>query len=84
MFCLLLDFILNLSQFTTPLFDEIELNISDNDGNRTLVVKTINNSLQNSRIVEVQWNGVTLDGGINGIEYQKIAQGGVLTYKMGE
>ena len=72
-------------QFTSPLFNEIDLDLSDNGSpNKVLTIKVVNNNLKSSKIKEVQWNGTPLAGDVNGIEYKTIAQGGVLTYVMGE
>jgi len=70
-------------EFSPPLFDEVELNISDDtQSNSTLRIKAINNSPSNPYIQKVFWNDELISG-TNSISYKLLAKGGTLLFEMG-
>ena len=75
--------------FGSPLFEEIEINISDaldplkSTGNATkLIVKAVNNSPSHVYIQNIYWNENRLVG-TNSIAYSELVKGGTLTFEMG-
>lgn len=62
-----------------PLFDEVTVRLS---GDKTFVVKALNNSKENKYVQSVKWNGLPLSE--PRFSHQMLASGGVLEFEMGK
>ncbi len=81
-----------------PLFGAVEVDISDiqhrakavptptaytaGSAAKTLRIEARNNSLKNTRVEKVLWNGKEISSSADSIEYELLAQGGTLTFVM--
>jgi predicted alpha-1,2-mannosidase len=66
--------------FGSPLFETVSIPL---DNGNYLVISSVNNSEENSRVERVTWNGNDFAAGVNGIKYSELMKGGELKFYMG-
>lgn len=64
--------------FGRPIMDEVIIQLNNK---RKLIIKALNNSIENKYIQSIKWNGAALN--TNGIAHSTLAQGGILVFDMG-
>lgn len=69
-------------QLGSPLFSKVTLSLSE-DSSRKLVIEAKNNGPDKMYVAEVYWNGELLSE-TSSIAYDKIIQGGILTFVMSD